>query len=350
MSHAQFIALAALACAALLAWGFRHLPGARWQFLACVPLAEEAPGHWRGLNLTWYGLLSANAQALAAAWLMLLAATLGVPWTAVGALLAALCALCLSGSRWLARLVEKKAHTFTVGGATFLGMLLAPGMFWLANQGLAWAGGAGAPLLCWCAALAVAYALGEGLGRLACISFGCCYGRPLEDCPPWLGRLFARANFVFRGEHKKIAYASGLEGRRVVPVQALTAVIHTGAALAGTYLFLGGHFAASLLTAGLTTQLWRVASEFLRADFRGGGRLSAYQWMALATAAWLGGLAWLLPGGGQAPPDLARGLATLWAAGPLVLLQGTWLAAFLYYGRSRVTASRLSFSVLRHLI
>jgi hypothetical protein len=34
----------------------------------------------------------------------------------------------------------------------------------------------------------------------------------------------------------------------------------------------------------------------------------------------------------------------------LVLIQGIWLAAFIYFGRSRVTASRLSFTVLRHLV
>lgn len=350
MSAELFVVLSALACGVMLAWGFRHLPQARWQFLACIPLAEETPGRWRGLNLTWYGLLSANAQALAGAWFLLMASALGVAWPAVAALLAALCLCCLSGSRWLALLVEKKAHTFTVGGAAFLGLILAPGLFWLANQALAAAGQPGAPLLGWCAALVIAYALGEGLGRLACISFGCCYGKPLEDCPPWLGRLFSRASFVFRGEHKKIAYASGLQDRRVLPVQALTAVIFVGAALAGTYLFLRGHFAASLLTAGLTTQIWRVISEFLRADYRGGGRLSAYQWMALGTALWLGGLAWLLPTGLWAAPDLGRGLGALWAPGPLTLLQGMWLAAFIYYGRSRVTTSRVSFSVLRHLV
>ncbi len=350
MSPELFVVLACLACGAMLAWGFSCLPGSAWQFLACIPLAEESPGRWRGLNLTWYGLLSANAQALAAGLFLLLASALGLPWLAVAALLVTLCALCLAGSRVLAQLVENKSHTFTVGGASFLGLTLAPGLLWLINKGLEAGGQPSAPIIAWCAALVSSYALGEGLGRLACISFGCCYGKPLEDCPAWLGRLFRHASFIFHGQHKKIAYASGLQGRRVLPVQALTAIIHVGAAWTGVYLFLRGHFQASLLVAGLVTQIWRVLSEFLRADYRGEGRLSAYQWMALGTAAWLTALAWLLPAAPASRPQLSLGLSALWAPGPMLLLQGIWLAAFLFFGRSRVTTSQLSFAVLRHLI
>ncbi|MFH1057716.1 MAG: prolipoprotein diacylglyceryl transferase family protein, partial [Pseudomonadota bacterium] len=307
MTNEVFIALAALACAALLTWGFTRLPGEGKQFLACLPLAKEGPGQWRGLNITWYGLLSANAQAAAAVLFLLLMTSLGLAWSGVAGLLVALTTLCLGGSRWLAQVVEKKAHTFTVGGASFLGLVAAPALFWLANLALGLMDQPGAPLICWAAALTSAYALGEGLGRLACISFGCCYGKPLDQCPPWLQKLFAKASFRFRGDTKKIAYASGLEGQPVLPVQAVTAVILVAAALAGAYLFLRGAFAASLVVGGVTSQLWRVASEFLRADFRGDGRFSAYQYMALAAALWLGLLAWLLPAAPAAMPDLALG-------------------------------------------
>lgn len=108
----------------------------------------------------------------------------------------------------------------------------------------------------------------------------------------------------------------------MLPVQAVTAVIYVDAAWLGAHLFLQGCFQASLLVAGLTTQLWRVLSEFLRADYRGAGRLSAYQWMALVTAAWLAFLAWWLPLAPGHMPLLAQGLAALWGPGPLLLLQG----------------------------
>lgn len=348
MSKEIFVLGLGLACLAMLAWGFRYLPRERWQFLACLPRTPREGGGWLGLNLTWYGLLLANAQVLGAALFLFLMAAAGAPWWMTSLLLAGIVLLCLPASRILARLVEKKAHTFTVGGASLVGILSAPVLVWLGNllaSGLVRDGSAPLPLLPTCAALLTAYALGEGLGRLACISFGCCYGRPLRDCPPWLAGLFARAHFVFHGPTKKIAYASGLEGQPVVPVQALTALVHLAAALAGAYLFLKEAYAAALLSAGLTTQLWRVLSEFLRADYRGGGRLSAYQVFALLAAVVVSLLAWLLDVAQAAAPDLARGLAELWAPGPLLLLESLWLIMFVYYGRSRVTSSSLNFFV-----
>ena len=46
------------------------------------------------------------------------------------------------------------------------------------------------PVLPTLAALAVGYAFGEGIGRLACISYGCCYGKPLRTCGPRVKKIF----------------------------------------------------------------------------------------------------------------------------------------------------------------
>ena len=64
------------------------------------------------------------------------------------------------------------------------------------------------PMLETMGAIFIAYAFGEGIGRLACISFGCCYGKPLSECNPLIERIFQRWNFAFQGKTKKIAYAS----------------------------------------------------------------------------------------------------------------------------------------------
>jgi hypothetical protein len=282
--------------------------------------------------------------------LFLLLGSLGADWRDSAALLALLLGLCLPGSRWLAQLVEKKSHTFTVGGASFLGLAVAPALPGLAGllPGLGAAGQIAA--LPWCAAVTCSYALGEGLGRLACLSFGCCYGKPLEECPAWLRGLFGRLCFVFEGANKKIAYAGGLQGRKVFPIQGLTAVIYLAASLAGAYLFLQGSFAAALMVSSLITQFWRVLSEFLRADYRGGGRLSAYQLMAGAAGLWGLGLALLLPAPPAAAPYLAQGLGIFLSAGPLLVVQAAWLFTFFYYGRSRVTTSVLSIQVLQSRI
>src|SRR3989344_2259835 len=63
---------------AYLLWGFRVLPRERWQFIATLPLVKDADGHWRGVNLTYYGFFSAVAYVVAVvALLTLLGASRG---------------------------------------------------------------------------------------------------------------------------------------------------------------------------------------------------------------------------------------------------------------------------------
>jgi prolipoprotein diacylglyceryltransferase len=80
-------------------------------------------------------------------------------------------------SKLMARIVERKKHTSTIGGASFVGLLLAP---WIiqGTQVVCLSTGAGqVSVMVVLAAVMICYTLGEGLGRLACISFGCCYGK-----------------------------------------------------------------------------------------------------------------------------------------------------------------------------
>ena len=66
---------------------------------------------------------------------------------------------------------------------------------------------------------------GVNVVRLACISFGCCYGKPVTDLSPFFQKLMKRFCFVYYGATKKISYADGLDGKRIVPVPAFTALI-----------------------------------------------------------------------------------------------------------------------------
>ncbi len=347
-SEALVFTLAA-GCGLLLWWACRRLPGERWQILATLPMGRDAGGSWRGLNITAYGVLQANAQAAAAALMLFMMGSLGVGSLAALAFLAPLGSACLPAAKLVARWVEKKPATFTVGGAFFVGLLLAPWLVLLASRALGPDAGAGLAVLPVCAAMAVSYCLGEGLGRLACISFGCCYGRPLSRCHPWVQRLFKGRGFVFTGPTKKAAYEGGLEGEPVLPVQAIASAVNLAAAMAGLYLFLTGWHLAALLTALWASQLYRLLSEFQRADHRGGGRLTAYQWMAIAGLAYGTTLALLFP---ALPlrPMLARGVEALWHPGVILGLQGLWLLVLLYTGRSRVTTSSISFHLVRSRI
>lgn len=325
---------------AYLFWGFRALPQERWQFIATLPLVKDADGHWRGVNLTYYGFFSAAAYVVAVVVLLVLLGAIAVPSTRILALVAGVLIVCVPASRVVAGIVEKKRHTFSVAAAFFAALFAVPAAVFVLNafpgdpkQTL--------PYLPVLAAASIAYAFGEGLGRLGCISFGCCYGKRLEEMPPWVQKLFARWHFVFLGRTKKIAYAGGLDGVRVLPVQGLTALLYVAAGLLGFWLFLRGWESIAFTITIAITQLWRLYSETLRADYRGAGRVSVYQWMAVAGVVYAALAGSLLPVVAHPRPDLLAGAATLWNPGMFLFLQLLWAAIFIYTGRSSVTEARV---------
>lgn len=326
-------------------WGFKKLPGERWQIMAAVPASKTGPGQWRGVNFTWYGLLTANAYLVAVAVLLVLMGSVGVPPLGTAILAVAILCCCVPASRLVARIVEKKAHTFTVGGAVFVGILITPFVIALINRTAGQALAFHIPILSAYAAIAIAYAFGEGLGRLACISFGCCYGKPLSTSSEILKRLFTGRGFIFFGSTKKIAYAGGLEAIEVIPIQAITAIFYTVCALTAAGMYLSSHHTGAFLLATIATQGWRSFSETLRADYRGEGTISAYQVMGLIGAAYAVVAAYFLAFVPFPFPDLQSGLKSLWNPALILFLQCIWLLIFLYTGRSTVTGATLSFHV-----
>lgn len=340
-----FLAVMTLLISAYLWWGFTYLPAERWQILAAVPVEKSNSGLWRGVNLTWYGFLTANAYAVAVIMLFVLMGAVGISPVGIGILAVSLLACCVPASRLVARIVEKKAHTFTVGGAVFVGIVAAPWIIFLVNRTAGDVLAFDIPPLAALAALAIAYSFGEGLGRLACISFGCCYGKPLSDSPLWLHRFFTGSCFVFSGKTKKIAYADGMDETKVLPVQALTAILYCLCGLGATILFLAEHHAAAFILATAVTQVWRTLSEMLRADYRGQGAFSKYQVMGMLAVVYAVGTALFISEDRLLITDLSAGLATLWDPVMLLFLQLLWLLIFLYTGRSTVTGATLSFHV-----
>lgn len=326
-------------------WGFKVLPAERWQIVATVPTGRSETGGWFGTNFTWYGLLTANAYLVAVMVLLILMGSVGISPLGTALLAAALLICCVPASRLVARVVEKKAHTFTVGGAVFVGILITPALITLINHTAGTAFAFHIPIMAAYAAIAIAYAFGEGLGRLACISFGCCYGKPLSASSNWLRRLFRGRCFVFFGSTKKIAYAGGMEGAEVIPIQAVTAILYCACGLLATWLFLGSHQSAAFLIATITTQGWRSLSETMRADYRGADRISAYQIMGMIGVVFALGAAYFLGEPPRGLPDLTAGVATIWNPAMILFLQGIWMVIFLYTGRSTVTGATLAFHV-----
>ena len=190
-------------------------------------------------------------------------------------------AICVPASKVMARVIEGKRNTFTIAGAAFLASLILPPGMLLAQRALASWFDVRIYVMPVLAASAIVYALSEAIGRMACLSFGCCYGKPVRDASPRLARLFARFPLVFRGDTKKAAYASGLADEPLIPVQTITSLVFTLAGLVGLGFFLSGHWRLAGLVPALATWSWRALSEGLRADYRGNSRISAYQVMAL---------------------------------------------------------------------
>jgi hypothetical protein len=208
-----------------------------------VPIAKDEGARWCGLNLTFYGVFVANACLLASVVLFLLLSAIGIPSTPILALAALILGIAIPASNAVARQVEKRANRFTVAGASFVGILVAPLAILMLNQIFANRPAWHIPPVPALAGLFTAYTLGEGVGRLACISFGCCYGKPIsaQGVPHWP----LAWSMTFSGPTKKVAYEGGLEGRPIVPVQALTAVVNSGVGAIAVGLFLSNHMLAA---------------------------------------------------------------------------------------------------------
>ena len=348
MESIIFVSALGIALTFVLAWGFKNLPGESWQFFASVPSLRKPLGVWDGINFTYYGFIIACSTAFSVSMAIFLLGCVSARISYSLMIIIIMMAICVPASRIVAGIVEKKKHTFTVGGALFVGVIILPWAAWAVRK--IFGPETGIEVLPFCAAMSVAYGFGEGLGRLACISFGCCYGKPLNQAPPLLQRLLRGKGFVFSGKTKKVSYADGLDEQKIIPVQAMTASIYCAISLLGVYLFLNGAFGSAMLLVLIVTQVWRIYSETLRADYRGEGRISAYQIMMCAAVVYSALLPLVFPASHVPGAELINGWRSLWTPGTILALQGMWLAAFVFYGKSTVTQSNLTFYVVEDRI
>lgn len=346
MNQVLFMGAVSILIVTSIIWGYKKLPGEKWQFMAVVPRTKKNQNTWHGLNLTYYGFICANAYAFAVIMLLILSASVNVSISSLCVLTTAILAVCLPASKLVAKIVEKKKGTLTVGGAVFTGTILTPLLVFAVNQTLGRIQDFEISITVFLASVSIAYAYGEGLGRLACISFGCCYGKPLKHCSPFIQKLFSKFNLVFSGSTKKISYASGFDGQKVIPIQIITASLYSGCAMISTWLYLNKYFISSLLLTMFVTQLWRFFSEFFRADFRGSLKITPYQIMALICVLYCIGIA-LFFGQPNTEPLLSTAVETLWNPWILLFVQCIWGITFLHTGRSVVTGSELSFHVVK---
>lgn len=114
-----------------------------------------------------------------------------------------------------------------------------------------------------------------------------------------------------------MAHESRLDGQPVVPIQAVTSAVYLTVGLISLYLWFSGFFGTLLLLALTVTQGWRAVSEIVRADYRRGGKIPAYQKMAILTIVYGVFIMFLFPVREAVTPVLAHGAASLW--NPLML-------------------------------
>jgi hypothetical protein len=339
-----FIAFLGIFCGMCIWWGTKTLPEENWQFLASIPVKKHEDGSWEAVNITWYGFLVAGSNAFAALIFFIMLGAARIPFVAGLVLLTALLIICVPAASLVARIVEKKPATLTVGGAVFVGSLIVPFLIILFNRVIGKPMGFFLPIPQTLAACAVSFLFGEGLGRLACLSYGCCYGKPVENYTGILRRLFEKTAIVFQGKNKKIAYASGLDGHRIIPIQPITMVAYVAAGMLSLLLSAEGNYLSSYLIASVFASFWRVSSEVFREDFRGGGRISAYQVMSGISALYAMVVAYVVRDGNiSIQANLVQGMVSLWSPGPIIALFTLWCLMFAFAGISTTTFSRVRF-------
>ena len=111
ITNEVFVLILGVFLGSLVLWAFKRLPEERWQFLASVPVIKDSGGHWRGINFTYYGLLTANALAFVIALLIVLFGALHISTPVTLALILVLLLICLPSARWVAQLIESKPVT-----------------------------------------------------------------------------------------------------------------------------------------------------------------------------------------------------------------------------------------------
>jgi len=93
---------------------------------------------------------------------LLLMGSIAVPWNISLVVTVIVLAVCTPLSSIIARLVEGKKFTLTVGGAVFGGLLISPWIVHLLNMQAGTFLGYTVPVLPTMAAMAIAYGVGEG--------------------------------------------------------------------------------------------------------------------------------------------------------------------------------------------
>lgn len=338
-SSVFFIILWCLLLITIFSVLFRILPGEKWQFMAALPIRKKASGRFESKNITWYGFFTATSIVYAVILMFLFATSCDINAEQISVFCATILAIAIPSAKLIAAIVEKRKGTITIGGAAFAALLFAPPAAYAINMFNERTGASGILL----SSMAIAYIAGEGFGRLACLSFGCCYGKKITECGYTAQKIFANLYFTFNGALKKSSYDGKSNGKKLIPIQGITAIFLSSAAVTSSILFFSNHMKASFLTAICCGFGWRFLSEFLRSDHRGSSQITHYQWMSILAVIYCIAVSFLIGFDSSNYPDLSKSLPVLSDVKFILVMQFLWLFAFLYTGVSTVTKSEIQF-------
>jgi hypothetical protein len=342
--HFLLIAVIILSIAAWY-FSFTRFTREKYQVLFCVP-TEKKNNHWSGFNITWYGFIIAMSFTFSFIVFVFLTGSSGIDYSAVALPLLIPVIIGVMASKLLAGFIEKKKATISVAAAAFIVLVLIPPSFYIQYL----VTGNHIQVIPVLSAISIAYAFGEGYGRLACISFGCCYGRPVRETGSIFKKLFRTMNFRFYGKMKKAVYEGKLEGVKLVPIQGITSIIYVMTGIVGAMLYYRGYFSLTLMMVISVSSVWRFLSEFLRSDFRGQGKISAYQIMSLLNIVYVALLSVFSRATNTPSIAFENGIRaiTLWEIVPILFVM--FIVLTIYYGKSKVTFPEIELKLNRKVI
>ncbi len=332
---------------AIIIWSFYNLPKEKYQFIAAVP-SFKTHEKWVGVNYTFYGLISASAAALGVTIFYLLMILPGYSSIMIIAVLLPIFMSAIASAKILASLVEKKKNVLSVGAALFTAFLISPIVTFAVNKYMSPFYGKSIDFIFFLTSASVSFLFGEGMGRLACVSFGCCYGKQVKTLKGVLYKIFSVFFIRFTGDTKKISYASNLQGKKIVPIQIITAFIYIFSGSLCMYLLLDGRVMASFLISSLCIFVWRLLSEFLRCDYRGGGKISVYQIFSVISIFLVILISFtcnIFSYNDSQNYEIYSAILKLWDPAYILMIQGLWIFCFIYTGKSQVTGSKIRFHI-----
>ncbi|MCA1927018.1 MAG: prolipoprotein diacylglyceryl transferase [Calditerrivibrio sp.] len=332
-------------------FGIKKFPSERFQFLLAIPYKQISDGRWLSLNLTYYGLFNAIAYTLGSLVTTILLLSINIKIIQIFLIMLFTFIICIPSSKYVAYFIEKTKSGFTVGGAVFIGVLISPIAIIVSLYLTGFKDQSTSYIIPILTSLSIGYILGEGIGRIGCLSFGCCYGKSVDSLSDsFLKKIFGKWNTVYTGRLKKASYASNLCEQKTVPVQAMSIILYNTTGLISIILFIKGYYIFSLILVTFVSQLYRFFSEFLRADYRGEGKISAYQKMSIINVILITFYTIIFKSSLYPLAKISTGLLGVFNPVAMTIFAVLFLFTLIYTGISSVTYSITNFRLSSKVI